>query len=273
MSVPRKLTVVFLFFYVAIILYLFAFFFIPDFQSAAMQFRQDLADITQGTNYFWAILIAIGICFLGSASVGFPIPFPFVLFSLSNSIYLKYIASGLVLEEILISGPFWGEIMILAIASGLGCALGEVTGYVIGFGAKKLAEEAHSDLLKNIDGFGKVVLENERRAPLYVFIFALTPLPDDILFLPLGMLKYPFWKCIIPGWIGKTFTTIFYCAWPILLALGFTATGIESNDVSSIVSEAIMMLITITVMFFIMSFDWEKYLRNRRQRKGLTDQE
>ena len=269
MTVPKKLTIVFLFFYVAVILYLFAFFFIPEFQVSAIEFRQGLSSITEGANYYWAIIIAVGICFLGSASIGFPIPFPFVLFSLSNSIYLKYLGQGLAIEQVLSSGPFWGEILILAVFSGLGCALGEVTGYIVGFGAKKLAEETHSDMMKNIDGFGKVILMNEKRAPLYIFLFALTPLPDDILFLPLGMIKYPFWKCIIPGWLGKNFTTLFYCAWPILIALGFMATGYESNDVSSIVTEAIMMLVTITIMFFIMSFNWDRYLQERQEKKKL----
>ncbi len=267
MAVPKKLSIVFLFFYIAIISYLAAFFFIPEFQAAAIDFRRGMASLTEGVNYYWAVLIAVGICFLGSASVGFPIPFPFVLFSLSNSVYLKYLGRGLILQEVLVNGSFWGEILVLTIFSGLGCALGEVTGYAIGYGAKKLADETHSELLKNIDGFGKVLLENEKRAPLYVFLFALTPLPDDILFLPLGMLKYPFWKCIIPGWAGKTFTTLLYCLWPILIALGFLATGVDTSDISSIITEAIMMLITITVMYFIMGFNWDKYLKNRRENK------
>jgi len=268
MGLPRRLTIVFVFFYLAIIVYLIAFFFIPEFQMAAIDIRKDLAGLTEGVNYYWAVLIAIGICFLGSASVGFPIPFPFVLFSLSNSIYLKYLGRGLVLEEILVTSPFWAEIMVLAIFSGLGCLLGEFSGYAIGYGAKKLAEDSHSELMKNIDGFGKLLLENEKRAPFYVFLFALTPLPDDILFLPLGMIKYPFWKCIIPGWVGKTFTTIFYCLWPIFIALGFTATGVDTDDITSIITEAVMMLITITAMYFIMGFNWDKYLQKRRRNKN-----
>ncbi|MGV9173959.1 MAG: VTT domain-containing protein, partial [Promethearchaeia archaeon] len=176
------------------------------------------------------------------------------------------------LSQVLQSTPFWLEIFGLAIAGGLGSALGEFSGYAVGFGAKRLVEERKSNLLKNVDGFGKVVLNNEKRVPLYVFLFALTPLPDDILFLPLGMMEYPVWKCIIPGWLGKNFTTIFYCAWPILIALGFTASGIELNDTSSIITEAIMLLVTITIMFFILSFNWNRYLEKRREKK-LTEEE
>ena len=171
---------------------------------------------------------------------------------------------GLILPEILITSYFWLEIMGIAIAGGLGCVLGEITGYAVGYGAKKIVEGTESDLLKNINGFGRIILNNQKRAPLYVFLFALTPLPDDILYLPLGMLKYPFWKCIIPGWLGKTFTTIFYCIWPILIALGLMATGIAPNDLSNIISEALLLLVTITIMFFIMAFDWNKYTEDKK---------
>jgi membrane protein YqaA with SNARE-associated domain len=165
------------------------------------------------------------------------------------------------------SGSFWVEILGLALLGGLGSALGELTGYAVGYGTKKIADERKSDLLHNIDGFGKLILENKKRTPVYIFLFALTPLPDDILFLPLGMIKYPFWKCIIPGWLGKNFTTIFYCCWPIFVAFGFVAQGIESSGQSSIITEAILLLVTITVMFFIMAFDWTKYIEKKSQRK------
>lgn len=267
MAVAKRLVVVFMFFYLAVIVYLLLFFNVPEVREGIIASRNNVALITTGSNYYWALLISLGICFLGSASIGFPIPFPFVLFSLSNSVYLRYIDSLGTLNQVIQSGPFWLEIMGLAIAGGLGSALGELSGYAVGFGAKTLADEKHSGLLKNIDGFGKVVLDNENRVPLYVFLFALTPLPDDILFLPLGMMKYPAWKCIIPGWLGKNFTTIFYCAWPLLIALGFTASGIELNDTSSIITEAIMLLITITIMFFILSFNWNRYLEKRREKK------
>ena len=272
MVVPKKLTIIFTSFYIIIIVYILLFLLVPDIQNAIIQSRENLTVITEGYNYFWALLLSLGICFLGSASIGFPIPFPFVLFSLSNSIIFKYLNVGLNINQIIQTGTFWGEIMGIALIGGLGSALGELTGYAVGYGTRKISEERNSDLLKNVDGFGKIILENEKRAPLYIFLFALTPLPDDILFLPLGMIKYSFWKCIIPGWLGKNFTTLFYCCWPILIALGFTSLDIQSNSKSSIITEAILLLVTITVMFFIMAFDWEKYLKKRKHKKLIKDE-
>ncbi|MFX0001101.1 MAG: VTT domain-containing protein [Candidatus Hodarchaeota archaeon] len=267
MAVSKKLNVVFTIFYLSVIIYILLFLYVPEFQNLIINSRQNITVITQGANYFWALLISLGICFLGSASIGFPIPFPFVLFSLSNSILLKFSSLGLDILQILQLGPFWLEIICLALFGGLGSALGEFTGYAVGYGTKKLVEERDSELLRNVNGFGKLIMDNKKHTSLYIFIFALTPLPDDILFLPLGMIKYPFWKCIIPGWLGKNITTLFYCCWPIFLALGFVAQGIQSNDISSIITEAILLLVTITVMFFIMSFNWTKYLNKRSQKK------
>ena len=267
MAVPKKLTIIFTGIYLIIIIYIVLFLFVPSIQSAIILSRENLTGITEGSNYYWALLISLGICFLGTASIGFPIPFPFVLFSLSNSIFDRYSDVGLNLNQILLSGTFWGEILGIALIGGLGCALGELTGYAVGYGTKKIAKERNSDLLNNIDGFGKLILQNKKRTPLYIFLFALTPLPDDILFLPLGIIKYPLWKSIIPGWLGKNFTTLFYCCWPIFVALGFTSQGIQSNSKSSIITEAILLLVTITVMYFIMAFDWAKFLEKRKQKK------
>ncbi|MFX1366104.1 MAG: VTT domain-containing protein [Promethearchaeota archaeon] len=273
MAISKNLTIVFAIIYLIVIIYIFLFLFVPDFQNLVITSRQNLIGITQGSNFFWALLISFGICFLGSASIGFPVPFPFVLFSLSNSVFLKYVDMGLSINQILQTGPFWLEILALSLIGGLGSVLGEFTGYAVGYGAKKITDERNSDLLNNVNGFGKLILKNERRTPLYIFFFALTPLPDDILFLPLGMIKYPFWKCIIPGWLGKNFTTLFYCIWPIFVAIGFMSQGIQSNDNSSIITEAILLLVTITVMFFIMSFNWTKFLEKRSQKRLNKEQD
>lgn len=267
MAVPKKLIIVFTSFYVIIIIYILLFLFVPDFQDVVIQLRENLTNITEGSNYLWALLISLVICFLGSASIGFPIPFPFVLFSLSNSILFRYLDAGFSMNETLLFGGFWLEIIGITLVGGIGSALGEFTGYAVGYGAKKVAEERNSELFNNVDGFGKLILENQKRTPLYIFLFALTPLPDDILFLPLGMIKYPFWKCIIPGWLGKSFTILFYCCWPIFIALGFSNQGIQSSNNSTIITEAIFLILTISIMLFIMSFNWKKLLEKRTKKR------
>ncbi|MFX1443343.1 MAG: hypothetical protein ACFFHV_08020 [Promethearchaeota archaeon] len=269
MAIERKLTSVFMFFYLAVIIYLLLFILVPSIKEAIMQSRQDIANLTEGSNYYWALLFALIICFIGSASIGFPVPFPFVLFSLSNSIYLRFTNQGLILSEILMNGQFWLEIMGIAIAGGLGAALGEITSFILGRGTKIIVEKSDkkSKVLYNIEGFGKLIIEHPNRMYLYVFIAAALPIPDDPLWIALGMSekKISIPKLIIAGWAGKTITTTFYVLLPILIILGFAASGIEVNDESTVITEAIMLLVTLTIMFFILAFDWNKFLEDKRK--------
>ena len=168
------------------------------------------------------------------------------------------------------SGPFWLEIMGIAIAGGLGAALGEITSFLLGRGAKILVEktEKESKVLQNMEGFGKLIIENPNRMYLYVFIAAALPIPDDPLWIALGMSekKFSMSKLILAGWAGKTITTTIYVLLPILIILGFTASGIEVNDESTVITEAIMLLVTLTIMFLILSFDWNKFLEDKRKK-------
>ncbi len=263
MAIQKKLILAFLIFYSVTILYLLLFLYVPEVNQFIISSRKSLTIITVGAGFLIAIFISFIICFLGSASIGFPVPFPVVLFSLSNSIILKYLNRGFLFDQILGFPSFWGEIVVLSITGGLGSALGELTGYMVGYGTKRIAEGTDSTLLDNMDGFGRLILKNKRRIPVYVFIFGVSPLPDDLLFIPLGLIKYPLWKCILPGWLGKSITILFYCCWPILIALGFQLGGIMTTDASSIITEALILLITLTIMFFIMAFNWNKYIKNK----------
>lgn len=267
MSVSKRLTIVFLIFYLSVIIYLFLFLLLPDFQNVIMNSRQNIVNLTKGASYIWAIIISVIICLLGSASIGFPVPFPFVLFLFSNSLYSEFGNEGFLL------------IIGIAIAGGLGAALGELTSYLVGKGAKRILEMSErteikdSKLLKNIQGFGRLVIDHPKHMYFYIFLAAALPIPDDPLWIALGMAKekFNFYKLLIWGWAGKNITTLFYVFLPVLITVGFYTSGIEVNDKSSIITEAILLLVTITVMFFIMSFDWEKYLVKRNQKKLLKD--
>ncbi|MHA1349993.1 MAG: hypothetical protein ACTSPZ_04030 [Promethearchaeota archaeon] len=269
MAISNKLLVVFTFFYLGVILYLILFLTVPDIQNAIIQSRHELTGLTEGSNYLLALLISFFICLIGNASVGFPIPYPFILFSLSNSIYIKYSNLGLALGEILLNGPFWLEILIIAVIGGIGSAIGELVGFLIGMGAKKVVKRTHSKTLENVQGFGKLVLDHPKSMHLYIFIAAALPIPDDPLWIALGMSgkKINFPRCILWAWAGKNVTTIFYVIFPILILLGFTATGIEVSDILSVITESIMLLTTLVIMQFILTFNWEKFLTKRSEKR------
>lgn len=256
MAIPKKLSIVFIFFYLAIILYLVLFLTVPAIENAVYQARSNIAILTEGANYVLAIIISFFICLIGNASVGFPVPFPFILFSLSNSIYTNYLNP-------LLNGYFWLQILGITLAGGLGSALGELVSLLIGKGAKKVAA---NNTLENVQGFGKLVVEHPKSMYLYIFIAAALPIPDDPLWIALGMSEKPinFRKCLMWAWLGKNITTLFYALLPILIR----ALTPNIEDKISVITEALMLLVTITLMFFIMTFNWNKLIEKRQKRKA-----
>ena len=269
MAISNKLFALFMFFYFGVILYLILFLLVTDFQNAIIQSRHEITGITEGSNYIVILFISFFICLIGNASVGFPIPYPFILFSFSNSIYSSYSNLGLTLGEILLNGPYWIEILLIAVIGGIGSAIGELVGYLIGIGAKRVVKKKKSKTLENVQGFGKLILDHPKSMHFYIFIAAALPIPDDPLWIALGMSgkKINFTRCILWAWAGKNITTIFYVTFPILILLGFSATGIEVDEISSVITEALMLIITLAIMQFILSFNWEKFLTKSSEKR------
>ena len=166
------------------------------------------------------------ISFVGSVSVIFPIPYTIVIFLL-----------GSVLNPVFI-----------AISGGLGAALGEFSGYAIGYyGNSKISEERRKKM-------GFMVKVFDKYGPLAIFLFALTPLPDDLLFIPLGIMRYSFLKAFIPAILGKTLMT-FIIAYSgqqsfELITLVFGESGILGTVITSV--------LLALVIFAMIKIDWEK---------------
>jgi len=97
-----------------------------------------------------------------------------------------------------------------------------------------------------------------RYGAIAIFIFALTPLPDDLLFIPFGMLRYSFVKAFIPSILGK----LLMCS---ILAYGGQAYGDvlsilfgESGLVGTIITSAITTALLIILLVAMFKIDWEK---------------
>ncbi|MBS7633009.1 VTT domain-containing protein, partial [Candidatus Bathyarchaeota archaeon] len=141
-----------------------------------MQF-QDLINWMQALSvqygYFGVFLIA----FIGALSIFFPIPYTVVIFTLG--------------------GMTAFDPLLIALAAGAGSALGEFSGYLLGVGGRRAISERYKRkidvLTRAFNRFGWVV----------IFAFALLPLPDDLIFIPLGVMRYSVIKALIPALIGK----------------------------------------------------------------------
>ena len=180
------------------------------------------------------------ISFIGSLSIVFPIPYTIVILFLGSQGW----------------NPF-----LLAIAGGLGLALGEFSGYALGYyGARFISKERR----RKMDFFVKIF---DRYGPIAVFLFALTPLPDDLLFIPLGILRYKFWKTFIPCLIGK-FLMCFTLAYfgRLFENLARLIFGEEGSWIGITITIAALLII----VYVLLKVDWEKifekYAGKRRLR-------
>ena len=87
----------------------------------------------------------------------------------------------------------------VAVASGLGAALGELSGYLAGFSGQAVVERA--DLYNRLTKWMK---EHQRLAYLLIVVISFIPNPlFDLAGMAAGALKLPLWKFIIACAVGK----------------------------------------------------------------------
>jgi len=94
----------------------------------------------------------------------------------------------------------------------------------------------------------------DRYGPVAIFFFALTPLPDDLLFIPLGVMRYAFWKAFIPALLGKTLMT-FILAYSGQQSIGLIESLFAGSGELVTVVTLVLLIVIIVAMIKI---DWEK---------------
>ena len=127
------------------------------------------------------------LAFIGGTSILFPLPYYLAVFTFAGG--------GL--------NPF-----LLAIFARTGVAVGDSTSYFIGYNGREILSEK---LQKIFDRFHQWSMKK----PKWIFFSFLylyptvSPLPNDIIILPLGLARFPYFKLIIPMWLGDiTFNLI-----------------------------------------------------------------
>ncbi|MDH7564212.1 MAG: VTT domain-containing protein [Candidatus Bathyarchaeota archaeon] len=214
-----------------------------------MQF-QDLIDWMQALSvqygYFGVFLIA----FIGAVSIFFPIPYTVVIFTLGGTTAF--------------------DPVLIALVAGAGSALGEFSGYLLGIGGRKAISERYKRkmdvLTRAFNRFGWVV----------IFVFALLPLPDDLIFIPLGVMRYNVIKAFIPALIGKicmNFIVAYSGRLSIQVIRGFF--GVDSDWASAAIGMILAVALLVIVFIVMFKVDWErrleKYLEKTENKKDESD--
>jgi membrane protein YqaA with SNARE-associated domain len=173
------------------------------------------------------------ISLLGAMSIFVPIPYTVVIF----------ILGGL---------PSFDPLLI-AVAAGLGSAIGEFSGYLLGAGGRKVIGDRYKKKMEFLTKLFK------KYGPIAIFIFALTPLPDDLLFIPLGIMRYSLLRAFIPALLGKFFSNLIIAySGRLSLEIVKNIFGVEGEGMSLLIGTIIGIVLLVIVFIIMFKVDWEK---------------
>ena len=185
-------------------------------------------------NYWMAIGIVSLLCFIG-AIIPIPVPYmiPVALFSAA------WVASDVYTAGILITG--------MVFFSALSNTIGDLLDYYIGRGAEYVISQDDPELQNR---WGQIILKKPKVIPGVILIFGISPLPESLLMVPLGMVKYDVKKTFIWMFLGKIIMMLIMAFLGIFLeeALGlFSGEGITGL----IIGLASLWLMFIMILFMV----------------------
>lgn len=196
-------------------------------QNVLQQLVEWMLQLGQNYGYFGIFLISL----IGALSIFFPLPYTVVIFTLGG-----------------IFDPF-----LIAIVAGLGSAVGEFSGYLLGYyGRRAISGERRRKMEFMVRVF-------DRFGPVVIFLFALTPLPDDLLFIPLGIMHYSFVRAFVPALIGKismNFIVAYSGRYAIQIIKDIFGEG--SDWIAVLLGGLLGIILLIIVMIIMFRVDWEK---------------
>lgn len=178
--------------------------------------------------FAYGYLGAFIVCIIGNVSIILPVPFALVVYAFGSTL-----------------NP-----LLLGIVAGIGSTIGEMSAYALGRGGRRVIESRYGGRLDTVK---KLV---EKHGMLVIFLVALLPVPDDLLLIPLGMMKYPVKKLLFAMLLGKTGMCLFLAyagAYSLSYFRDLYAAGGEIGVIATIVLLAV-------IIIALLKFDWTRFL-------------
>jgi membrane protein YqaA with SNARE-associated domain len=160
---------------------------------------------------------------------------------------------------------FWLLLILFALAAGFGAASGELGVYALGRGAARFLRNRKGVL--NLQFFVHLITVRRSLAPFLVFLFGLTPIPDQLILIPLGVARYPIKKVILPCALGKGLFSL-------IIAMGATMLnlfGPSTVSITSLIQEGFFLAIVLTVLVACISIDWESVVEKHARKLDIHE--
>lgn len=153
---------------------------------------------------------------------------------------LPYLIPIFLLAEIL--DPF-----LVGISVGFGASLGKCVSYALGRGGRAILDEKKK---KELECFGRLL---GKYGVIAVYLFSSLPLPDDVIVIPFGMIKYNFKKffgALLLGKLTLGMIVAYAARYSFEYAKIFIGNGVP---LFAIVASIVFMLLVVWVIYKI---DW-----------------
>ena len=181
--------------------------------------------IIQSYGYAGAFLISI----FGNLTIFFPVPFTITIYAFGSTL----------------------DPPLLGLVCGLGSTIGEFSAYLVGRGGRELIDERYG---RRLEGAKMLV---QRYGMLVIFLFAALPLPDDLILIPLGMLRYSLRKALVAAFLGKVVmcVTIAYAG---RFSFVLVRDLFESGGIWGAVVSVVLLALLLVAMIKI---DWTQFIK------------
>ena len=143
--------------------------------------------------------------------------------------------------------------LFLGIFSGLGAGLGKISSYFYGRGAREYVLKGRYrrkfDIVRRV--FGRYMF-------LAVLFGSATPMPDDFIFIPMGIMKYSLWKTVLGLLVGKIALSIVLASGGLYL---LNIVGLEGQI--SVTMSILLALAFLGLMVLYLKLDVEGWIERR----------
>ena len=184
---------------------------------------------------FWtAVVFIMIVCFLG-ALIPIPVPYPLPI-TLFSAVWIGTYSYA------------WGLIIVVVLLSAIANSIGDMLDYAVGRGAEHIINQNDPELENR---WSQIILKKPRAIPPVIILFGASPLPDSLLMIPLGMVKYDVKKTFFWMFIGKIIQMLF-CALLGVFALEVALDAFSSESSSTAWISGVLLLYLMWAMVFLM---------------------
>ena len=198
----------------------------------AVHRTQAFSGLNTTINSFFDLMIGFGF-------VGF-----FIVALIANSSLLINLPYTVPLLTLALGGASLDRMLVMGFATGIGAGCGEIVSYYMTF--KVLGENSDLEQSSLLQWVKRMLNSHPRTAPLLVFIWAVSPLPDDMVIMPLATVRYGIKRIALPLFAGKVANNL------AIAALFYSFTGWSADRVSTTVQADLALGLLILFVMAIM---------------------